>query len=471
VRIFKEKIPASGRTEYQNFSTAVNSHLGQFIVLTKGSAGAKIVISESDPRAEELIGKAAEAIQRRDFNGARDALSQAELLNPKQRGLWLAWSMLYGVTEQRVKAIESLHKEIDLHPGEPEMYRGLAKMENYYGHRSEAAAALRQLLKIAPDDVDASKELAGNLIGQKEFDEAVSTLERARKAAPDDLNLETLRIQALLQSGRKQDGIAAARAIGSRSPDAGELNSVAYELAETGADLKLAREYADRSVTMLEEGLKDVKLSGLRQEQLSDVYTLAMVWDTAGWANFLAGDLAKAEKSVEASWKLCENGIVADHLAQIYEKQGKKEEAVHLWRLSLATGDQSEGVSERLQKIEGPRAWKNGNTTTVLVGNTPAPAEELGKLRTVAIAGFSRPKGTAEYFVLLSAKGVEDVMFLSGADELSGAKEAIIKAKFDTPFADNGPEKIARRGILSCSALTKPNCQLVLMLPSNTTAP
>jgi tetratricopeptide (TPR) repeat protein len=249
------------------------------------------------------------------------------------------------------------------------------------------------------------------------------------------------------------------------------LNSVAYELAETGADLKLAREYADRSVTMLEEGLKDVKLSGLRQEQLSDVYTLAMVWDTAGWANFLAGDLAKAEKSVEASWKLCENGIVADHLAQIYEKQGKKEEAVHLWRLSLATGDQSEGVSERLQKIEGPRAWKNGNTTTVLVGNTPAPAEELGKLRTVAIAGFSRPKGTAEYFVLLSAKGVEDVMFLSGADELSGATEAIIKAKFDTPFADNGPEKIARRGILSCSALTKPNCQLVLMLPSNTTAP
>ena len=92
-------------------------------------------------------------------------------------------------------------------------------------------------------------------------------------------------------------------------------------------------------------------------------------------------------------------------------------------------------------------------------------------MRTVAVPGFARTKGTADFFVLLSTKGVEDVAFISGDDDLNAAKDAIAKAKFDMPFPDSGPEKIARRGILSCSPSTTPSCQLMLVLPSNTTPP
>jgi hypothetical protein len=56
----------------------------------------------------------------------------------------------------------------------------------------------------------------------------------------------------------------------------------------------------------------------------------------------------------------------------------------------------------------------------------------------------------------------------SGSDALKSAREALLKVHYDMPFPDGGPERIARRGILSCSTYTSPSCQFVLLLPSTT---
>jgi hypothetical protein len=98
-----------------------------------------------------------------------------------------------------------------------------------------------------------------------------------------------------------------------------------------------------------------------------------------------------------------------------------------------------------------------------------APEEQLGRMRTVGVPGLAQTKGSAELFVLLSPKGVEDAEFISGADALRSARQALMRTKIDQPFPDNGPEKIARRGIVSCSQYTTPNCQFTMLLPSNTT--
>jgi hypothetical protein len=77
--------------------------------------------------------------------------------------------------------------------------------------------------------------------------------------------------------------------------------------------------------------------------------------------------------------------------------------------------------------------------------------------------------GTAEFFLLFSAAGIEDVQFISGDDALKAAAGALRKIRYDMPFPDRGPEKIPRRGILSCSQYSKPNCMIVFLLPANTT--
>jgi hypothetical protein len=175
----------------------------------------------------------------------------------------------------------------------------------------------------------------------------------------------------------------------------------------------------------------------------------------------LSGDDSKAEKYVEAAWKLNQKGVVGDHLGQIYDRQGKKDAAIAVWRLALAADNSLDSVRNRLPPAPAPSAARNA----------VAPAEALGKMRTTAVPAFSRPKGTAEFFLLFSTKGLEDVAFISGENDFKSAKDAISKAKFDVPFPDDGPERIARRAILSCSQYTRPNCQMVLLPTSSTTPP
>jgi hypothetical protein len=47
--------------------------------------------------------------------------------------------------------------------------------------------------------------------------------------------------------------------------------------------------------------------------------------------------------------------------------------------------------------------------------------------------------------------------------------KAIAAAPFDLPFPDGGPERLVRRGILSCAASTGADCAFVLLLPGDTT--
>jgi hypothetical protein len=48
--------------------------------------------------------------------------------------------------------------------------------------------------------------------------------------------------------------------------------------------------------------------------------------------------------------------------------------------------------------------------------------------------------------------------------------EALLKqAKFNTVFPDDGPERIVRQGILSCSVYD-PSCMFMMMLPADATA-
>ena len=68
---------------------------------------------------------------------------------------------------------------------------------------------------------------------------------------------------------------------------------LAYALADTAADPALARQYAEKAVSMIEEESAKVTLSGLQNENLQRVTLLAAAWDTLGWAYFKLGDLER----------------------------------------------------------------------------------------------------------------------------------------------------------------------------------
>jgi hypothetical protein len=135
----------------------------------------------------------------------------------------------------------------------------------------------------------------------------------------------------------------------------------------------------------------------------------------------------------------------------------------------LAVNRDTPDTQERLEKLGGTfddrptlRRGKPGPPQI-------SPGEELSRMRTSTVPELKFRHGTAEFFLLFSAAGIDDVQFIHGDEDLRPAAGALRKAHYGMPFPDQGPEKIARRGILSCSEVTTPSCTFVLLLPANTT--
>ena len=244
------------------------------------------------------------------------------------------------------------------------------------------------------------------------------------------------------------------------------LNNLAYALSDTETAVGIAQDLSENAVNQIEQQSAKTNLAGFENKDLAHVVELAAQWDTLGWTYFKRGDTAKAEKYVEASWQLSQLAEVADHLGQIYNKQGRRDDAICLWRLAEASNGDKESVSERLRAANAPSFETlrrvGGKTKTLAV----SAVEELARLRTIDIPTVSKQTGIAEFFLLVSQRGIEDVQFINGSDTLKDAGRTIQTVKPNFSFPDAGPEKVVRRGMLSCSLYTSPSCQLILLLPS-----
>jgi tetratricopeptide (TPR) repeat protein len=189
-------------------------------------------------------------------------------------------------------------------------------------------------------------------------------------------------------------------------------------------------------------------------------------WDTLGWVHFAKGDIDRAEKLVTAAWRLLQHAEVGDHLGQIYEKQGRREDAARAYALAMNADRPDKKIREQLGAMLGG------------VERADAMAQryrdQLPRERTIAL-DVQGPAGTADFFVLLDNKSahaaVEGVTFISGDEALRRLGDALTRAKFDGVFPDGAPAKILRRGTLSCAAPDHPaSCRFVVMLPADAQA-
>jgi tetratricopeptide (TPR) repeat protein len=466
----KSKIPVSGWSDYLALFKSIRTDTERWILLSSGRPGEAPLMSQSNQRAAELVRQGWQALHDRDSNVARDALEQAERLNPKEPGVQGLMGSLFMMEKQREKGYERLKREIANNPGNYPFYNVLAQEQLSDHHQDEALETLRSLLRLKPADIQAVSQFARILISAKRYQEALPAVETALKTAPDNSDLQVLQTRILVKSGRKEEGVAVARKLGDQATDSATLNEVAWALANNGVELPLARQYSAKSISILENELKDLRLSKLTDEDLRRIVLLSAEWDTLGWAYFRSGELSKAEAWLNAAWILAQGGDVGDHLGQLYERQGKRDAAIHMYQLALVANSGMDETRERLKKLGGspepkPRVT---NGKTVQPVRPVSPVEELQKLRSNGIPELGKRTGIAEFFILFSAHKVEDVQFISGAEKLMDATEALLKAHYKMPFPDDGPEKVARRGYLSCSQYTTPSCSFVFWLPANT---
>jgi len=94
-----------------------------------------------------------------------------------------------------------------------------------------------------------------------------------------------------------------------------------------------------------------------------------------------------------------------------------------------------------------------GNKATVDATLRYAPGD-LSQLRQTKLGKLPAKPGSAEFWVLFTPTGkVEDVKFISGAENLRPFGKRIAFIPFKVPFPDDVPTRIVRRGVLVCTGM------------------
>ena len=140
------------------------------------------------------------------------------------------------------------------------------------------------------------------------------------------------------------------------------------------------------------------------QDLVTKDFLFNAFWDTKGWIEFKRGNLDTAENYVQTAFLVAGHVDEVEHMGEIYEKRGKKDEAIRYYIFSLVSDNPDSDARPRLEALGGVKDVDS---------RTAAARPELQNLRTIAAAAPG--KGTAEFYLLPSPGKVEQERSLSRA--------------------------------------------------------
>lgn len=400
------------------------------------SSNSEALQAEQDARA---------GMQTKDSTSAITALKHAVSLDPTFSRAWIELGMAYAATGNSNSTFEALEKAVEADPKQVLPYKILAFAYVSVGRRDDAIATWQKLQSITPEDSDLAANLGGLYMVQKRYAEATTLLESAAKANPSDAYVQMRLGMVRLRSHNTDQGVEALHKALAIDSGAEMLNNVAYEMAEADTNLGDALGYSQRSVKEVEERSQKLDLANIQKADLQLPLTLSAYWDTLGWIYFKMGDLGRAESYLNSAWQLGQNGVVGDHLGQVYEKQHKLPEALRMYNLALEANPRLEETPSRMHNLAHVH----------LPENRVSAGEELSRMRTVKLPRVTKETVSADFDVLIAPSGkIEKANFSQGSDLLRDATEALKKARFEEPFPPDSAAHVLRRGILSCFSYT-----------------
>ncbi len=467
MRFLLREIPSARARDYAAFSRAVRSDMGQSFSVESTVAGAPVIPESA--KADELFQSGVASLQSGNYRAAIALLKRVVEKDPKYKNGWNTLGQAHLLLREFDEAVAAFRRQIEESPYDENAHNNLGQALWQQRKLEEAATAFQKQIEISPLDRFAHANL-GNLLRElRRYEEAADSLERAVVITPDNALLYASLGQCYLNLQQPEKAIESFDKAVELSPSPVVFNNVAYELSLHNTHLDRAQQYAESAVATAAAALRNTALDRLTLRDISNVSSLAAYWDTLGWVYFQRGELATAERYVAASWLLDLHGEVGDHLAQVYEKTGRRDQAVAQFALALAATRPAPETRERLLHLV--------QDEKKVAAMTELAQKELTRMRTVPLGALVKETASAEFFVLLApgtgadgsaASVVEEVKFISGDEKLRPFAEALRSAPIAALFPDETPTKLVRRGTLSCGKDT--GCSFVLITPDSVTS-
>jgi tetratricopeptide (TPR) repeat protein len=396
------------------------------------------------------------SVEQANVRNAVDCLHHVVELDPNFAQAWMALGMAQVGVHDRDEGIRSMQRAIELEPSQKLYYRPLATALIATKREAEALDVWKKLQGLTPDDLDVAKNIVSILVNLDRYQEALPQLERLVKQPGGSVFLLEL-ADAYARTGQNDSAVDAfQRALQvDSSPDS--LNAVAYVLTLDHLRLDLAQQYAEQGVRQREQATSTISLESLNYDNLRNIPGLGGDWDTLGWVYFNLGKYDLAERYLNAGWNLLESSTIGDHLGQVYEKLGRRNDAIEAYAAAIVAGDAPPNSSQRLEVLCG-----SNDTAAAEIEQARA---NLHRLRTVKVDFPAETISKAEFFVLLrQGPKVVDVRFIKGPDSLTNARAAIAGASFHAPFPNDAPTQLVRRGVLTCQSRAS-GCEFELIPP------
>jgi tetratricopeptide (TPR) repeat protein len=477
------EVPAAEQQDYAKFLQVVRNDVGRY-VMVRSTAGLppKPIMNLLPARdtfrddsanlpdspnkdASQFESDAMKAIEQDDTFKAFTSLKAAVKADPRFARAWLRLATVQALTHQPDDSVVSYHKAIEADPTQAVSYQALASYLMSVNRSDDAIAVWQQLLKVDLNNREALANLGKIYLKKKRYGEAIAAFEAAVKVTPEAIGPLSRLAEGYLLAGDLDKGhaeVAEARKL--RSPEV-TLNDISFGLADENRDLPDALAYAQEAVKIEEDASSQIRLEELTNKDLKHPAKLAYFWDTLGWVYFRMGHQAEAEEYLRAAWMASQYGVIGDHLAQVYDHEKKKREAILTYRLALKTlegriaVDRQAEIGMRLQELAPGRP-----TGAVLGSPGGVPlTEQLTQQRTVKLPKIVVDStSSAEFFVAIGAgPKVEEVKFVDGADELRPAEKILSAATYPLEFPSGSSARIVRRGLLDCRPSS--GCEFVLL--------
>jgi len=387
---------------------------------------------------------ARKSLQTKDVSSATTALKYAVSLDAGFSRAWIELASVYAQGADKNSALSAFQKAVDADPKQVVPYKILAVVYMSLGKRDDAITTWQKLQGVAPDDPDLVPSLGSLYMAQRRYAEATTLFAAAAQAKPSDAYAHMRLGVVQLRSHNTAQALAELHKALEIDSGAEMLNNVAYEMAEADTQLADALAYSQRSIKDVEDRSQKVDLEKIQKEDWVLPLTLSAYWDTLGWIYFKMGDVTQAESYLNSAWQVSQDGVVGDHLGQVYEKEKKLQAALHIYNLALEANPRLEETPSRMR----------GLAHVPLPKNRISAGEELSRMRTVTLPPIIKESTSADFEVLLVGGRIEKAHFVSGSELLRQGGDTLQKTPFEQPLPANSTVHLLRRGAISCSSYT-----------------
>jgi tetratricopeptide (TPR) repeat protein/transglutaminase-like putative cysteine protease len=394
------ELPSARVQDYLAFRRVVLSDLAQQLSL-QTTAAAK-TDSTAVQKPDDLVKRGNEERKNGNYGAAIEVLKRAVDADPKSKFGWNELGLAYLDSSQDDLAIAAFQKQIEVNPYHDRSYNNLGQVYLRQRKYEEAIKSFNKQIEIDPLHKFAHANLGIAYLEQHKYGEALPQLEQAASLTPDNAEAQVRLGEAYLNLGsdeKAMDAFGKAVKISTRPL---VLNNIAYQLTLKRAHPDMARRYAESAVTSITTMLRNLSLDQIDARNIGSTAALANCWDTLGWVEFADGNLDKAEKYVLASWQLSQSSDAADHLGQIYEKRGAKEQALHYYALAIHARRPAPETRTRLGALAG-----GDDKVDAIVDKSRG---ELIDQRTFKIGTATRQEGEGGFLSFaIQRQGVGDV--------------------------------------------------------------